>query len=1107
VVHLGYGLEATDETIAWVNKTLETYRHRTAILVTHQYLKAQTAQRDTTGRGQLIYDSMVVPNSNVKAVFCGHDDGSLCLEKTTPDGRTVYEILADYQFVEAEPDDFYANEHYIGTVPECCGDGYIRELTVEGDTLSSITYSPVTDRYNPYGDQEKITLDLNVNAAARELTASNFSAAVLGATTTATNVDRMGLVSNGSTTTYTPVLYATVPSAPAGGGTSSAIAATPANPYYAQAATEIPTVSQKQDLLSALGYSNGKVIQWWTTSSNPLNFQIDLTKTPYLYYSITQPADSTFTFGFYSDMSTAPYFCFRDANKGGAVLSYPTAVWDSYTNGEQYMTTSETGCIDMRQYLTSASATTWEIDQVTFYNTKNKAVSIDYMFFGSADGTVSSSGTASSTPNDLAALQALITRANAIDKTAYQTAGVTELNNALTQANSALSGNAATVQTAYKRLALAIGDLRKIEATINASTLASIKNYPMTVSSYNVNAILQSTQNTNGFTLHIPTDQTNPWAAATTWSSYTVKPEGGKIYLNLDVSSESNWAIQMGITQNGVQKLVSMNVGVENSFYKADGISFEGDYKGVYEVSEALLINGFDPTATFTVNYTHLFCMGIGGRITYNHVELMTNASDGVRDTTALNAAIARAAQYTQSLYTADSWSTMQTALTAAKSALSDTSIVEADLNLKAYVLNNAIDALVYAGSYPELNGSLLPEDAANWKANTAGAITATRTNGITTIKNSNGQYPCMDYVLDEPMRVFVNEARLLADVTVGSAANILLKVGGEWISLNPYLSNVAAGDDLTAGTYTAGVVMSDIAEFKGKTSIEIEAVRVFSVGAAASSAVTLRTLRITEFNDYPWDPDLTTYGVAATPTNTYYQHCAPYAPEVANKVDVLAALGSNGPMAITGWANTAVNMTIDLNATPYLYYSIAIPEGGNACFGLFNNTNYAPYFVFRDGTKAGPGTNTGVGTWDAYTSQQQYLTKSETGCIDMRTLTNTGAETTWILTNLAVYNTSGKEATMSYLFFGSEPIYVETDINIGGSTEPDEPDEPTLDRGDVNDDGDVNSADVRLILAELTQMNSTFTDAQLDAGDYNGDGRMDSTDVRLMLDALINLL
>ena len=387
VMFLGYGLEATDETIAWANGVLKTYAHRTAIIATHEYLDATSAEY--ANRGQLIFNKIVDPNPNVKMVLCGHDDGSVCRETIASDGRVVYEVLADYQFVEAEDPSFYANEHWIGSVPGCCGDGYIRLLTVEGETLSSITYSPVTGRYNPYGDVENLTLDLNCGVPDRSMATSVFSAAVLGETTSATNVDRMTATSDSNGTTYSKITYASVPTAPAKTdntawpNTTYGAAATPSNPYYAHAAKEAPTVMFKEDILQATNLGAHPISNTTSHIGNySLDLTIDLNRTPYLYYSFAQSADSKFTFGLVNDTSTAPWLVFLDNRLGGTTLGYGSDNWDN-AGQAQYFAGSATGCIDMRTMVSVAGATTWEVEQLNLFGGLAKDVIVSYLFFGS----------------------------------------------------------------------------------------------------------------------------------------------------------------------------------------------------------------------------------------------------------------------------------------------------------------------------------------------------------------------------------------------------------------------------------------------------------------------------------------------------------------------------------------------------------------------------------------------------------------------------------------------------------------------------------------------------------------------------------------------------
>ncbi len=403
VMFLGYGVEATDETIVWANDVLKTYSHRTAIIATHEYLDALNA--DYANRGQLIFNKIVDPNPNVKMVLCGHDDGSVCRETVASDGRVVYEILADYQFVEAEDPSFYANEHWIGKVPSCCGDGYIRLLTVEGETLSSITYSPVTGRYNPYGDIENISIDLDCGVPDRSMATAVFSAAVLGGATSAANVDRMTATTDANGTTYSKVTYASVPAAPAKADatpwptTTYGQAATPSNPYYAHAAVKAPTVKFKEDILQACDLGTHPVSNNTAHIGNySLNMKVDLNRTPYLYYSFAQPADSKFTFALINDTSTAPWIAFLDARKGGTTLNYGSDNWDA-AGETKYFTSSVTGCIDMRTMVSVAGATDWTVQQLNLFSINGKNVVFSYLFFGSEPiDTIGSSYGAAATP-------------------------------------------------------------------------------------------------------------------------------------------------------------------------------------------------------------------------------------------------------------------------------------------------------------------------------------------------------------------------------------------------------------------------------------------------------------------------------------------------------------------------------------------------------------------------------------------------------------------------------------------------------------------------------------------------------------------------------------
>ncbi|MCD8333808.1 MAG: FIVAR domain-containing protein [Clostridiales bacterium] len=73
--------------------------------------------------------------------------------------------------------------------------------------------------------------------------------------------------------------------------------------------------------------------------------------------------------------------------------------------------------------------------------------------------------------------------------------------------------------------------------------------------------------------------------------------------------------------------------------------------------------------------------------------EIVVTAAAAV-DTTALTAAIEQAEALTESDYTASTWAAMQTALTSAKSVLSDADATQTQVDEAIAALNSAIDAL-----------------------------------------------------------------------------------------------------------------------------------------------------------------------------------------------------------------------------------------------------------------------------------------------------------------------------------------------------------------------------------------------------------------------------
>ena len=170
VLYIGFGVEATKETINWANQVLKTYSHRNAIIATHAYLD-ENGNLDKKVQAQQIYDEIVVKNDNVKFVFCGHTDGNAVVKKQINNQRYVYEILNCYQFVEKKS---YSVSHLINGY-KCNGEGFIKELIFENNKVKCHTYSPITNQVEPLGgDDFEIDVDLYQNA--RELTSYSFKA-------------------------------------------------------------------------------------------------------------------------------------------------------------------------------------------------------------------------------------------------------------------------------------------------------------------------------------------------------------------------------------------------------------------------------------------------------------------------------------------------------------------------------------------------------------------------------------------------------------------------------------------------------------------------------------------------------------------------------------------------------------------------------------------------------------------------------------------------------------------------------------------------------------------------------------------------------------------
>ncbi|WP_158289388.1 FIMAH domain-containing protein [Paenibacillus flagellatus] len=147
-LYMGWSIGEAE--IAWMNRVLAEHPDRIAIVCLHDYLQPAGTRSAT---GNVIYDKVVRPNPNVRAVFSGHYTGSALLtDELDDDGdgapdRKVYQMLNDYQ------------GHEEG------GMGYMKLLHFDAESGSIYvnTYSPYKDDYNYYDqaqDEHELVMNL-----------------------------------------------------------------------------------------------------------------------------------------------------------------------------------------------------------------------------------------------------------------------------------------------------------------------------------------------------------------------------------------------------------------------------------------------------------------------------------------------------------------------------------------------------------------------------------------------------------------------------------------------------------------------------------------------------------------------------------------------------------------------------------------------------------------------------------------------------------------------------------------------------------------------------------------------------------------------------------
>jgi hypothetical protein len=132
-----------DTTLDWANDVLDANPTRRAIVATHKCLTATGARdTDTTYGGfagnnaNQVFDKLIKDHSNVFMVVCGHAHGEALNVATNSAGKSVYEVLGDYQSLENG------------------GNGWLRKLRFKPDTneITVSSYSPLLNQSNLWGE-------------------------------------------------------------------------------------------------------------------------------------------------------------------------------------------------------------------------------------------------------------------------------------------------------------------------------------------------------------------------------------------------------------------------------------------------------------------------------------------------------------------------------------------------------------------------------------------------------------------------------------------------------------------------------------------------------------------------------------------------------------------------------------------------------------------------------------------------------------------------------------------------------------------------------------------------------------------------------------------
>lgn len=105
---LQMGFDSSEAEIEWADKVIADHPDHNVVFSTHEYLRPEEDERSNpsngrwTAQGDLLFDRLVKPHSNVVLVFSGHLHGVRQRVTEREDGTHVIETVADYQSYEED---------------------------------------------------------------------------------------------------------------------------------------------------------------------------------------------------------------------------------------------------------------------------------------------------------------------------------------------------------------------------------------------------------------------------------------------------------------------------------------------------------------------------------------------------------------------------------------------------------------------------------------------------------------------------------------------------------------------------------------------------------------------------------------------------------------------------------------------------------------------------------------------------------------------------------------------------------------------------------------------------------------------------------------------